>query len=195
MLFVCVHQTNATAVKGQFTSHQTRGCQLSRQIRVYLNLELKICLKILSDQVLWLQQDLNYSKVRTHYCKHQYTTSPSSEWQLDTGFLRTAPAANNSQHSMGNRRVPHWWQLTADAAHPLPFHTSAPKTPCCQPPSTFSLRHSCASPGLLHHACFLTPVLLHQKPHDREGGRMTNSSTLLWNAMPGWRVAFPWGRA
>lgn len=190
-----VHWTNAPPVKDQLTSHQTCGCQLSRQIRAYLNLELKICLKILSNQVLWLRWDPSYSKVKTHYCKHQYTTCLSSEWQLDIGFLRAALATNNLQHSRGNRGTPQWWELSADAAHPLPFHTSAPKTPCCQPPSAFSLCHSWALPSLLHHTCFLTPVLLDQKPQDKEGGRMTNSSTLLWNAMPGWRVAFPWGRA
>lgn len=35
-------RTNAPAVKGQVTGLQTRGCQLSGQIRVCLNLKLKI---------------------------------------------------------------------------------------------------------------------------------------------------------
>lgn len=163
-----VHWTNAPPVKGQLTSHQTCGCQLSRQIRAYLNLELKICLKILSNQVLWLRWDPSYSKVKTHYCKHQYTTRLSSEWQLDIGFLRAALATNNLQHSRGNRGTPRWWELSADAAHPLPFHTSAPKTPLLPAPQ-----------GL-----FPLPQLGFAKP---AASHLFSHPSPLGSETPGWR--------
>lgn len=52
---ICVEYiwTNTPAVKGQVTSSQTHGCQPCEQIWACLNLQLKIWLQILSDQVLF----------------------------------------------------------------------------------------------------------------------------------------------
>lgn len=181
--------TNTPALKGQVTGSQTHSCQPSEQIWVCLNLQLKIWLQILSDQVLSLQQGPGYSKVKTRYRTHQDTTHPTSVRQLDTGFLQITPAASNIQHSEGNRElfINGNWQLML-----LSLYLSTSLRPwnpwyqtCCQPPSTFSFCHSCALPGLLHHTCFLTLVLLHQKPWDGGGSRMTNTSTLCCNTNTG----------
>lgn len=68
-------------------------------------------------------------------------------------------------------------------------HLCAPEIPDIRPATSpqvlFSFCHSCALPGLLHHTCFLTLVLLHQKPWDGGGSRMTNTSTLCCNTNRG----------
>lgn len=104
---ICVEYiwANTPAVKGQVTSSLPHGCQPREQKWVCLNLQLKIRLQILSDQVLSLQQDPGCSKGKTRYRTHQDTAHLTSERQLDIGFLQITLAASTTQHSEGNREL------------------------------------------------------------------------------------------
>lgn len=82
---ICVEciWTNTPAVKGQVTSSQAHGCQPSEQIRVCLNLQLKIWLQILSHQVLSLQQDpAQKSRHAAAHIKTQPIRPLSDSWIL-----------------------------------------------------------------------------------------------------------------
>lgn len=188
---ICVEYiwTNAPAVKDQVTGPQTCSCQLSGQIRLCLNLKLKI----------WLENPLwsgSLASARPQLLKSQDTplqTSRrnSSELWVTAGYWFSPNYSGCKQPAAqrGKRGTLHRRELAADAAPSLPFHPSAPENPNIRPaaslPMLFSICHGRASPGLLHHTCFLTPVLLHQKPRDGGGSRMTNTSIPRCNANGG----------
>lgn len=91
--------TNVLAVKGQVTDSQTHRCQLNRQITVCLKLKLTIWLKILSSQILWLQQEPSYSKVKTLLQTPGHI--PSKLW-VTAGYWFSP---NNPQHSNGSGKL------------------------------------------------------------------------------------------
>lgn len=198
-------RTNVPAVKGQVTGLQTRGCQLSGQIRVCLNLKLKN----LTENPF---RSGSLASARPQLLKSQDTLlqtsgrNPSVLW-VTAGywFSPNYSACKQPAAQRGEEGTLRQCELAADAALSLPFHTSAPETSAIGPVASLPALSPFAT-AVLCQACCITLVFalrsycIRNPGTEEEAGWQTRAPCAATpteaeeGAVPGWGVAFPRGR-